>query len=42
MHAVFWKVYTGNRISEIFNDFAISWDSINEIDPAFFYFKDID
>ena len=25
--------------NEIFNDFAISWDSINEIDPNFFILK---
>ena len=25
-----------------FNDFAISWDPINEIDPYYFYFKEID
>ena len=28
--------------NEIFNDFAISWEPINEIDPEFFYFKDMD
>ena len=28
--------------NKIFNDFAISWDPINEIDPDFFYFKDMD
>ena len=39
-----WKEYPGNRIlpNEIFKDFAISCDSINEIDPDFFYFKDMD
>ena len=37
-------LYTGNQISqklesnEIFNDFAISWDPINEIDSEFFLF----
>ena len=25
--------------NEIFNDFAISWDLINEIDPDYFHFK---
>ena len=27
------------KSKEIFNDFAISWDPINEILAAFFYFK---
>ena len=30
------------RPDRIFNDFAISWAPINEIDPDFFYFKDMD
>ena len=28
--------------NQIFNDFAIPWDSINEIDPDVFDFKDMD
>ena len=28
--------------NEIFNDFSISQDQIDNIDPGFFYFKDID
>ena len=30
------------KTNEIFKDFAISWDRINEIDPDSFYFKDMD
>ena len=30
------------KSNEIFYDFAISWYPINEIDTAFFYFKDMD
>ena len=33
---------TNFKPNEILNDFAISWDPINEIDPDFFYFKDMD
>ena len=29
-------------MNEIFNDFSISRDQINEIDPGFFYFKYMD
>ena len=28
--------------NEIFNDFSISQDSIDEIDPGCYYFKDMD
>ena len=36
------KTYEALKPNEICNDFAISWDPINEIDPDFFYFKDMD
>ena len=36
------KRLTKLKPNEIFNDFGISWDPINEIDPQFFYFKDMD
>ena len=28
--------------NDSFSDFAVYWDPINEIDPDFFYFKDME
>ena len=49
MHAVFFGLkgaywesnfpFKKLKPNSIFNDFAISWSPINEIDPDFFYFK---
>ena len=36
------KTLTKLKPNEIFNDFAISWVAINEIEPDLFYFKDMD
>ena len=36
------QTLTKLKPNEMFNDFAISWDTINEIDPVLFYFKGID
>ena len=38
----FARRFTKLKANAIFNDFSISWDPINEIDPYFFYFKDMD
>ena len=50
LKAVYWESnfdpiarrLTKLKPNEIFNEFAISWDPIYEIDPDFFYFKDMD
>ena len=35
------RTKTKIKLNEIFNDFAISSDPINEIDADFFYFKEM-
>ena len=36
------RIFTKIKPNEIFNDFAISGDTINEMNPVFFCFKDKD